>query len=363
MKITSKRIIAFFKDHSGFTFALFVGFLTMCFGIWVNASQDHADWFYKTIFVPLNKNLQSVGKFSEVPVYQVLLAITFVIIVAGIIGLRSDSWRHILLNSLLGVTTFVIFVACLFYWMWGFNYAQESISRTYFNNEFVEVDTNQFKDRWKRQTQRLNYLRRNAPLPDTTKDWTGTYYHHLLDKVKSTVHDFGKDSSLNPACKNFVPPGTLLRLNTAGFYFPFGSESYIDKALFTGQKPYVIAHELAHGFGVTDEGDANFVGYLSCLKSEDWFVKYSAEFTLWLYMASDGRKLNRTFQNEMWESLSTEVKSDFAARRKLDERYPEFMPKVRNKIYGSYLSFNKVEGGLQSYNRLVRMVLTYEKSN
>lgn len=247
--------------------------------------------------------------------------------------------------------------------MWGFNYGRTTIGESYFQNEYVTLDTAAFKNRWQLQTKRVNLLRTKVIMPDSTaKRMTQNYAQRYRETALKRDSFFGLDLRLQPQCKEFVPAGLLLRLNTAGFYFPYGSESYVDKALHVTQKPFVIAHELAHGYGVADEGEANFVGYILSQSSADPLAQYSSALSLWLYMASDGRHLAKSFTQSMWDGLSPAVWEDLQARRMLDERYPEFMPRMRDAIYDSYLSMNKVEGGMKSYNRFVKMVLTYEEN-
>ncbi|GAA5222262.1 DUF3810 domain-containing protein [Membranihabitans marinus] len=284
-----------------------------------------------------------------------------IVLFTWLLGLRHSDAKKKWLLVIVDLLTFMASGIALFYWFWGFNYSKPSLSASYFEYKYTDIDTTEFKKIWARQGQKVNYLRGKSTEPDSSKNWTAIYSHHLQKSIKTVLPIFNIDSSLNPICKELSPQGSLLRLNTAGFYFPYGSESYIDPGLHISQKPFVIAHELAHGYGVTDEGDANFLGYLTCLKSGDRFVQYSAELGLWLYMARDARGLDKNYQTKMWKNLSQKVQDDLAARQMLDQTYPAIMPTVRDFIYGSYLSLNQVEGGLESYSRLVKMVITYNK--
>lgn len=295
---------------------------------------------------------------------MVVLMVVFILIIGQIISGQGMSWREIGRSWILFLSSTLLLLISLFYWMWGFNYGRTTIGESYFNHEFIQVDSQQFMKRWALQTNRVNFLRKKAVVP-TTQDETLTrdLSYTLRQIAGNELIPFGLTPDLQPLCKEFVPAGSLLRLNTAGFYFPFGSESYIDKALHVSQKPFVIAHELAHGYGVTDEGEANFIGYLLCQKSTDSYARYSSALSLWLYMASDGKQLDADFNKKMWDMLDPEVWEDLEARRELDRKYPEVFPKMRDAIYNSYLSMNKVEGGIRSYNRFVNMVLTYEDRN
>ena len=354
-------LLNFIRSHILFVAILTLGFISLIYGMLIFGNAGWGDWYYLKIFIPLNVHLQSVLRFSEAPFYIVMAMVFFIILMGHIISGFGKSWRDHLISWLLFLSSSLILLISIFYWMWGFNYGRTTLGESYFQNEYITLDTVDFRKRWGLQTKRVNLIREKLILPDSTEKYlTQNYAQRFRKTAESRDFFFDLNTELQPQCKEFVPAGLLLRLNTAGFYFPFGSESYVDKALHVTQKPFVIAHELAHGYGVTDEGEANFVGYVLSQSSGDPLAIYSSALSLWLYMASDGRHLSKSFAKEMWDGLSPAVWGDLQARRALDDRYPEFMPKLRDAFYESYLAMNKVEGGMQSYNRFVKMVLTYE---
>lgn len=354
-------ILSFLRSHLLFSVLTLFSLGSLIFGIILFRSPSTAEWYYNSVFLPLNRNWQKILQFSDVPYYLVLIGIVFILLVGQWMMARGQGWKYALLSWGLFILSGTFFLIALFYWMWGFNYGRETLSRTFFDDEFVAVDSQKFVDRWQLQTSRVNHLRRNLVVPDSAdQNLTPTYGRLFRKNAERILDPFGLDASVAPRCKEFIPAGGLLRINTAGFYFPYGSESYVDKALHVSQKPFVIAHELAHGYGVADEGEANFVGYLLCQNSGDRYAQYSSALSLWLYMAVDGRRLEKDFVKKMWDGLSPEVWGDLQERRKLDAKYPELFPRLRDRIYDSYLAMNRVEGGIHSYNRFVQMVLTYE---
>ncbi len=357
-------VILFIRRHLLFSSIMLIGLITLIFGFLVFGDGGWGDWYYHHIFVPVNVRLQWILQISEVPFYLFLGVIVFIILVGQILSGSGRNWRSILISWGLFLLSSVVLLVSLFYWMWGFNYGRTTIGESYFQNEYVTLDTTAFKKRWELQTKRVNLLRSKVVMPESSGErLTQNYTRRYRETALKLDSFFGLDTRLQPQCKEFVPAGFLLRLNTAGFYFPYGSESYVDKVLHVSQKPFVIAHELAHGYGVTDEGEANFVGYILSQSSSDPLAQYSSALSLWLYMASDGRHLAKSFTQSMWDGLSPAVWEDLQARRALDKRYPEIMPRMRDAIYDSYLSMNKVEGGMKSYNRFVKMVLTYEAND
>lgn len=157
----------------------------------------------------------------------------------------------------------------------------------------------------------------------------------------------------NPVVKAFVPQGFLLHLGTAGFYFPFGFEGYVDKGLHPIQLPFTIAHELSHAAGIPGEGECNFLAWLACSQSDDAFDRYSAAIVYWKYLAGQIRVDDQVFVTHVIENLSEDVRIDLVDIRKYSDRYPDWFPQMRDAIYEWYLKINGIPEGEKSYSSLI----------
>jgi len=101
------------------------------------------------------------------------------------------------------------------------------------------------------------------------------------------------------------------------------------------------------GFG--DEGDANFVGTVTCLRSSDPLIQYSAAY--WTYgelPESDRRRIH----------LAPAVVADFRAGNARFLRY--YNPRLFDfswMFYDRYLRANGVAGGVVSYSNDLRLLV------
>lgn len=162
-----------------------------------------------------------------------------------------------------------------------------------------------------------------------------------------------------PSKVRSLPPGFLLRISTAGFYFPFGGEGYWDEGLHHLVMPFVMAHEMAHNFGITNEGEANFVAFHTCIRSTDPKIRYSGYLNFWRYVASHLRQ----FETEKYESLKEIIPPgiliDLESIQIQHAKYPDIFPAIRDAIYNSYLKSQGVQSGLRSYGEVVQLELAY----
>jgi hypothetical protein len=185
--------------------------------------------------------------------------------------------------------------------------------------------------------------------------------HHIRGEVEYALGVAGAEHSGRVRVRQLWPKGFLLRWSTAGIYIPHAVEGHIDGGLLSVQKPFTLAHEMAHGYGITDEGACNFIAWLACSHSRDPWIRFGGALTYWRYAAA-----------EMPDSTVLAVVKDldpFIIRsleliRENDKKYPDIFPRLRDAIYTSYLKSHGVVGGLRSYNKVVSMVLQYlEKRN
>lgn len=134
-----------------------------------------------------------------------------------------------------------------------------------------------------------------------------------------------------------------------GQYSPFAFETLLNASFLPVEVPRALAHEWAHVGGFTDEGDANYIGTLACLRSNDPLIRYSGAF--WTYgelPESERRKLR----------LDPRVVADFnAARERFLRGYKPQIFAIQWGFYDRYLRANHVAGGVASYGYFLRLLV------
>jgi hypothetical protein len=151
-----------------------------------------------------------------------------------------------------------------------------------------------------------------------------------------------------------VPKTTLVErvyemAGVGGQYDPFAFETLLDSAFLPFEVPRALAHEWSHAAGFGDEGDANLIGTLTCLRSPDPLIRYSGAY--WTYgelPASDRRRLH----------LAPAVRADLNAGRERYLRY--YNPRLFALSWGfydRYLRANGVAGGVVSYSHFLQLLV------
>ena len=194
---------------------------------------------------------------------------------------RRLSWRGVK-NGV--VKTFFIFVILyiVFNLFWGLNYNRSGIANQ-LNLSTSKVDTADLKLLQLLLLQRVNESKQSLINSHTVypsnKEMFARAQNCYIGAVK--IYPYLKyrcksiKSSLYGWWGNY--------LGFTGYYDPFTGEAQVNTTIPAFMRPYTTCHEMAHQIGYAKEEEANFVGYLAVISSNDTLFHYSAYLDLFVY--------------------------------------------------------------------------------
>lgn len=154
-----------------------------------------------------------------------------------------------------------------------------------------------------------------------------------------------------------------------GYYFPFSMEANYNDVMYIMNKPSTFCHELAHLKGYIYEDEANFIGFLACISSEDIVFQYSGYLSVLYYLDNDfydaiGGSLEHYYAEVQ---ILPQVIADNVFVKQTDwDRIAEealieteVVEAVSDSFTETTLKLNGVEDGMTSYNRVVKLLLQY----
>lgn len=152
-----------------------------------------------------------------------------------------------------------------------------------------------------------------------------------------------------------------------GYYFPFSMEANYNTMIYITNQPATLCHELSHLKGFILEDEANFIGYLACVESREELFQYSAYLSVIAYLDDDFYRA--VGEEEYWNhpEISVQVRKDsvFLTKESWDQVEERAVLETRKVQQASYdflettLVFNGVEDGLDSYSRVVQLLLLW----
>lgn len=276
----------------------------------------------------------------------------------------KKTWPQRLLNMLFSVLAFAGGTVFFFQFLWGFNYKRIPLETT-MGISPKPLTVSELKDELDAATAETLRLRSMLPgAGDTAVPAVllpNNLENTLRENLKATLADYGYPVPGNVRGRLLWPKGLLLRISTAGVYIPFTGEGHIDPGLHYLQLPFVMIHEMSHGYGFGDEGTCNFLAYLACIRSDNLFLQYVGHLYYWRYVASDFREFQPEEYDKFRESLPAGLKADLLAIRQEMDKYPDIFPAVRDATYNAYLHAQGIKEGLKNYDRVIMLVHAWRK--
>ena len=152
-----------------------------------------------------------------------------------------------------------------------------------------------------------------------------------------------------------------------GYYFPFSMEANYNSIMKIMNKPSTMCHELAHTHGFIYEDEANLIGFLACVGSEDVIFQYSGWLSVLYYVNNSYyanvdeatykshpsiservRFDNEFLSDEAWEEVEEDALLDTGTVKAATDTYLD-----------TTLKANGVESGKASYSHVVELLLMY----
>lgn len=154
-----------------------------------------------------------------------------------------------------------------------------------------------------------------------------------------------------------------------GYYFPFSMEANINSVMYITNVAPTICHELAHTKGFIYEDDANMIGFLACIHSDDPFLQYCGYLSVLSYVNNDfyesiGKNQN-TYRRHVRISDGVADDNIFLTREEWQTVEKKAVvktstvKKVSSTLMDVTLKLNGVEEGVLQYNNVVGLLLTY----
>jgi hypothetical protein len=289
--------------------------------------------------------------YSPIPLFYVFWIVVVIFVYWLFRGLTQKNMpisekRYLFLTRFFNALGFLI---TSFYILWGFNYSRPSFFKQ-IGLKIDKIDTIQLRQELEITVQEMIAAKSNlvqASLPTLLEQQMRNDISHVLQAYKFSAGGKLRGRSL-------TPNGILRRFGATGVYWPWAGECNMDNSIHPLEKPFTMAHELAHGYGWADEGTCNFLAYLSCRKSENQYVQYAGSITYYRYVASNFKRHNPVQYELFRQTLPPDIIQDLDAINANAKLYPEWFD--TSYIYEKYLKSQGIKEGLNSYSRIILMV-------
>ena len=154
----------------------------------------------------------------------------------------------------------------------------------------------------------------------------------------------------------------LSRCNITGMFFPFTFEANVNTDVPEYTIPFTMCHELSHLRGFMREDEANFIAYLACRNSTDADFRYSGAAEAFTYASNALFSADSSEAGKIYSGLSAGVRRDLQFNNEYWDRFKGPTADAATSVNNSYLKANSQTDGVQSYGRMVDLLLALQRS-
>jgi hypothetical protein len=320
-------------------------------------SPDAVERFYSTgVYAALQSPITRLSNLAAFALFDVLIiaVLGMWLVLAGrdLASVPATGWRRAAGRVAGRTAVWVAGLYLAFFLVWGLNYRRTPlIERLAFDEQAVTADA--LQSLALTAVGELNRL--HAPAHEAGWLDVNAIDPVLVEALVRTDRETGGPGVVRVA----RPKATLLdwyfrRTATDGMTNPYLLETLVATTLLPFERPFVVAHEWSHLAGLADEGDANFVAWLACVRASP-----PSQYSGWLFLYSElAGAMDADVRADVAARLAAGPRGDLAAiRTRIVQQVSPRLATAGRRVYDRYLKANRVESGIASYGHVVRLVL------
>lgn len=333
-----------------------------------------ADWYYLSVY---RRVAGVIGRITGLFPFSVVELLLYLLILGTMVGTIWTVWRkkvHCFLGwaiCLVGLLAFLYTTNC------GVNYYRRSFAEQ-IGLETSKHRVEELKALCEYLTEQVNeraelteFLTEECPAGDEVQ--SGIFERAGIEAKAKTenrkaesVAAMQKLGQNYPVLAGYYPKPKDLMIDeilswqqVTGVYSPFTVEANVNGDIPDYNLPHTMCHELSHLKGFMREEEANFIGYLACIGSDDAYFQYSGYLTGWVYAGNALARADRESYYELYDKLCEPAKADLKKNNEFWDRYEGKVAEVQEKVNDTYLKANNQTDGVKSYGRMVDLMLAY----
>ena len=296
------------------------------------------------------------------PVWELLLALLIVVLIAGLIyAIRKAR----VLGFLTALAELIVLLVFLFTGLWGLNGFGPTIGEQT-GLEVKEYTTDQLKQAaawyadqasaWSLRVERDDNGDVKLPEFSAMSDAAAAAYGRLAEENERFANPA-------PRVKPLLGSEAFAYMGTTGIFVCLTGEAGVSVETFPLSQPFTLCHELGHSLAVAREDEANYLGFLACRASEDPLFQYSGWYSAYIYCYNALYGENAKAARALWERCTPELVHDTNVHVEHNQQYEGKVQEAAQAVNNAYIkTFD--EAGVKSYGLVVDyLIAEYQKNH
>lgn len=299
---------------------------------------------------------------------EIILIITPVIILTLVVRfiirlVKSDNIKDIIMKATLNILALISIILFLYTILCGTNYYRYTFA-SFSGLELSMSSVDELYELCQKLAQDANFYREL-----TLEDDEGVFKlsNNMYKTAKSASSSYVLVSKDYPILKGLYPspkPVAMSKLMSkaeiTGIFIPFTMEANVNVHIPDYSIPATMNHELAHLRGFMREDEANFIAYITCMASDNIDLQYSGTMLALIIANNALYNQNPELYYNVREDLSDGVIRDLMFNNKYWLQFEDTtISVISNKVNDTYLKANNQSDGVNSYGRMLDLLLAY----
>ena len=297
--------------------------------------------FYPVHF-RLNKLFFDNSTFSFGDLFYLLVAIAL-----GILCFRTNrfNWR----KHLRIFFSFTALVYLTFLLSWGLNYyrGKQIDAPTYSTKELLKFSAH--------LANQLNKLHAQLQAVDSLPIEIQRNKKEIIQNIQA--HQNQRTDGIPGFVKPSLYSLPLTYMGFSGYLNPFTLEAQVNDRIPLLSLPVTVAHEMAHQQGIASEAEANFIGFSTVISHPDADMRYAAYLFAFRYCFEQLYRNSPEKANGLRQKMRQGIFANIQQQALFWKAYQNPFEPIFKKTYDSYLKANAQTHGIQSYSRVVALLI------
>lgn len=328
-------------------------------------TQFIEEYYSNGIYPYISRFLRLIFGWLPISIGDLIGLILICLFVSETYKIIKNRFRNLIKKSIRFIA-FLSIIYCFFYLFWGLNYFREPLAKK-LNLKSSQYTTEQLIETSISFIDTLNSIQTSISGNDTIKiivPYTNKeIYNKVSDAYLKLSTQFPQLKYKSPSIKNSILSLFQSYNGTSGYLNPITGEAQVNSMIPKAGIPATACHEVAHQIGWSAENEANFVGFLASVASDDIYFKYSGYRMALRYCIRELRKREPELFKQYWSKINKGIRKELKDNYDFWKQFENPIEPYLKKGYNSYLKANNQAKGIESYSYVVDLLIAYTEQN
>lgn len=275
--------------------------------------------------------------------------------------LVRKSWRYAYKTHLVSIAACLSVVYFLFNFLWAVNYHRVPLhTKMGIEKKYTPAQLEAFTYRLISKTNALHsQIEANDTLKVVSPYTVKEIYNNTLNGYNNIEKNYPYFSYRHESIKSSLISTPLSYMGFGGYLNPFTNEAQVNCNLPKYNLPTTACHEMAHQLGYASESEANFIGYIASVHSNDVYFQYSGYSFALKYCMRNIAKLDKEKAKSMAKLINKGVLMNFEESEEFGKKYDSFIEDIFKYVYDNFLKINHQKDGLEGYSKFTGLLVNY----